>query len=583
VKGRDAALDVLAESVHRHALTVDVLGSYLGTFHGGDPAQAPSFDPQFLADTDPKTAKLHRVLTSYAEKLPARERDLLARLSVFPRGVGVDVIGYLIDAGGEIAATLVGCGQIELLKLLERLRALGLVFRYDTRGVIAFTAHPFLRGFFEKLLGVSDPKQIHETVRQKLAAGLEEQPDKKPTDPVDLDQYERLIEVTRLAGDVQKAFNLYWYGLGSIKHLGWVLGDNARGLRILSAFATDGTPAMAGRSLPDPERATMLGAWGLFAQNLGDLIAARQAFEISNTIDQEQADHEGLSNGLRNLADLELGAGRWSIAHELAVAALKYAEEAMEETEQQFSHAYLAAAFAGLGSGVNARHHFAEATKREHEPILYSVLGAEEAEFKLTTGDPAAAHTQTEANRIICRRNNWTDSIARCDTLLGRCALPEDPAGARTHLAAARAYANRSGHVEVTLRCYHLAAEIARHEGNFALAVSEALDGIQLADSCGFGRWSLDIRTELARIQLTAGNAKEAIEPAEWVLRRSQEEVCQYAWGIADGLHLLGIAHGRLGDKEKAREYLRQAVEKRKPLEHPGLKETRAELRKLGR
>jgi hypothetical protein len=183
VRGTDPALDALSGSVHQHALTVDVLGSYLGTFHGGDPTQAPSFNPQFLADTDPKTARLHRVLTSYAEKLPPRERDLLARLSVFPRGVGVDVIGSLIEAGGEVAGTLVGCGQSDLLKLLERLRALGLVFRYDTGGGIAFTAHPFLRGFFEKLLGVKDPNQIYEVVRKKMVAGLVESPSiKKPID-----------------------------------------------------------------------------------------------------------------------------------------------------------------------------------------------------------------------------------------------------------------------------------------------------------------------------------------------------------------------------------------------------------------
>jgi hypothetical protein len=31
---------------------------------------------------------------------------------------------------------------------------------------------------------------------------------------------------------------------------------------------------------------------------------------------------------------------------------------------------------------------------------------------------------------------------------------------------------------------------------DFTLAEAEALDGIQLADSCGFGLWSLDTRTD---------------------------------------------------------------------------------------
>src|SRR5262249_41741893 len=152
------------------------------------------------------------------------------------------------------------------------------------------------------------------------------------------------------------------------------------------------------------------------------------------------------------------------------------------------------------------------------------------------------AAAQTEALRERCRRNNESRGAALCDCVLGRCVVAENRRQAHTHLAAARDSATRSGDVEVILRCYHLAAEIARHESDFPLAVSEALDGIQLADSCGFGQWSLDIRTELARIHLAAGRPRDAIEPAEWVLNRSQEEDCQYAWGVADSLHLLGVA-----------------------------------------
>jgi hypothetical protein len=66
------------------------------------------------------------------------------------------------------------------------------------------------------------------------------------------------------------------------------------------------------------------------------------------------------------------------------------------------------------------------------------------------------------------------------------------------------------------------------------------------------------------------------------VLNRSREEDCQYAWGLADSLHLLGVAHARLGDTKKAREYLTEAAAKREPLEHPGLAETHAELDRLG-
>src|SRR5579883_504091 len=228
VRGSDADLDDLGESVHRHALTVDVLGSYLGTFHDGDPTAAPSFDPEFLADTDLKTDRLHRVLTRYAQQLLPQERDLLARLSMFPRGIGLGVINSLVAAGGAVAGALARCEERAVRKILERLQKLGLVFRYTVGREPTFTAHPFLRGFFEKLLGGVDPRQVYKRLSRDLAAGLEARPDQYPTELVDLDRYERLIEATRLSGAVRQSFELYAARLGGFWQLGKRLGENAR-------------------------------------------------------------------------------------------------------------------------------------------------------------------------------------------------------------------------------------------------------------------------------------------------------------------------------------------------------------------
>jgi hypothetical protein len=251
VRGDDATLDGLADPLHYHALSVAVLGSYLGQLWGGDPTKAPTFDRGEASAADPKAAKLTRILTAYAEKLPDAERDLLARLSTFPQGVTVEFLGFLIEAGRKIAGTLVGCNQVRLLRLLEQLRALGLVFRYDTPQGATFTAHPFLRDYFRDLLGVTESGEIHEALRARLAPSLEARPQSKPTDPAMLDRYETLIEHTRLAGRTQDAFNLYWFGLGGYWHLGETLGEYSRGLRILSAFSPDGIPEEAALDLQD--------------------------------------------------------------------------------------------------------------------------------------------------------------------------------------------------------------------------------------------------------------------------------------------------------------------------------------------
>ena len=156
VKGEDAALARAIEPLNMggayHALSVAVLGSYLGNFEHGDPTRAPQFSLADAKEADPRAARLYRVLEQYAKAFTASERDLLARLALFPRGVKVEILGWIVQSGGEIAGALVGLADRQLTIHLERLRGLGLVFRYDTDGQIVYSAHPFLRDFFRNLL-----------------------------------------------------------------------------------------------------------------------------------------------------------------------------------------------------------------------------------------------------------------------------------------------------------------------------------------------------------------------------------------------------------------------------------------------
>ena len=235
VLGDDAQLDAVSAQVGRHALSVAVIGSYLSHFEAGRIEAAATLQLDAAAGDDPKAAKLARVLAFYAERLPAEERELLARLSVFPRGITLDVLGTLVDAGGQVAGVLVNA-KPALTRLLARLLDRGLVFRYAaTDGTLTWTAHPFVRERFAGLLGCP-AEAVFDAVATRLGQGLERRPDKKPEDTAMLDRYEQLIEATRLAGRAQEAFDLYWYGLGRLQHLGKKLGEYARGYRILRGF-----------------------------------------------------------------------------------------------------------------------------------------------------------------------------------------------------------------------------------------------------------------------------------------------------------------------------------------------------------
>ena len=99
-----------------------------------------------------------------------------------------------------------------------------------------------------------------------------------------------------------------------------------------------------------------------------------------------------------------------------------------------------------------------------------------------------------------------------------------------------------------------------------------------LADTCGFGKYSIDLRLALAETYLAAGDARKALQNARKALDRSEQPDCQYAWGKADGLHFCGLAHLRLGERELARQRLTAALEIRERLGHGRIEETRRAL-----
>jgi len=78
----------------------------------------------------------------------------------------------------------------------------------------------------------------------------------------------------------------------------------------------------------------------------------------------------------------------------------------------------------------------------------------------------------------------------------------------RNHLKDASAFANRSGNVDLQLRCFLAACELHRHLGDLAQSITEAEAGILLADTCSFGWFSIDLRLALGETLLAAGEPR---------------------------------------------------------------------------
>jgi hypothetical protein len=121
--------------------------------------------------------------------------------------------------------------------------------------------HPAVRDHFARLGERSDGGGSHDLIREQLVS-LARRPGRGlPEDKATLDLVEEAIHHALEAGREAEARELYEHGLGGLRHLGWKLGDSARGLRVLRGFSTC------------PDRSAL----GWFLRSLGELDEAYRA------------------------------------------------------------------------------------------------------------------------------------------------------------------------------------------------------------------------------------------------------------------------------------------------------------------
>lgn len=376
-----------------------------------------------------------------------------------------------------------------------------------------------------------------------------------------------LIEQSLLAGRVQEALELYRKGMGGFENLGWVLGENSRGLRILERFFPRDEFSVLQPHLALRDQCLLLNELGQFLKNMGDLDRARRAFLCCRRSNEEPYPDDE-SDACQILADVEMLAGHFP-------QALEYCEIALASKIQSSANRASVQSFLGYIAALMGN--FQRFVKREGGPLL-GLLGIWEAECRMLHGDRPGARRQIEANREYSLVTAYNGLLCRCNAILACLLCADVPAQASQYLRDAQDFANRSGVVELRLRCYRSSLELQHHLADYAQALSGAKAGILLADTCGFGRHSIDLRLALAETLIAVGDAHKALQNARNALDRSEQPDCQYAWGKADGLHFCGVAHLLLGEIDLARQRLTAALELRERLGHGRIDETRRAL-----
>jgi hypothetical protein len=173
VRGEPADLDEAAEACGRHAKAVELLGTYLVKFHGGDARRhrrLPEAPPaEGASDEEHKVA---RVLAAYTAALPAEAQDVLALATAFRDPPSeARLLEYL--SSGPVRALLHGpwgrgyvpfaerpagwlAGQVEELVGLRLLERVG---RSPGPAGAVIDAHPLVRRAFEHNLGAASRRQ----------------------------------------------------------------------------------------------------------------------------------------------------------------------------------------------------------------------------------------------------------------------------------------------------------------------------------------------------------------------------------------------------------------------------------------
>jgi tetratricopeptide (TPR) repeat protein len=373
----------------------------------------------------------------------------------------------------------------------------------------SFSVHPAVRDHFARL-GTAEQGDWHDLLREQLVSLVERPGKRLAEDAASLDLVEEAIYHAIQAGRADEATGLYTHLLGGVRHLGWKLGEMARGRRILHGFAC----------CPEP--------WDLawYLRALGEFEDAYQ----HNNLPYFRADIR-LLQGRLPLVAAEDDASR------TAVAAFLMGQTTVLPGDD-------------LG-GVIPR----------DQVLLY--LGRLDRVGRSVLLAGFYQDIGWEGDRARCEL-----------LLAERARRLADADACRKHLETAVRWILHAGSVEHLALLHLIRARAARTSGEGEAAQRAVEEGLHLARQCGLGLYHVELLCEAAEQCLARADAAAAEPLAAAALERASAADCQFAWGQAEAGHLLGEALAVQGRPREARPFLEKALTLRRSLHHPGIAAT---------
>ena len=438
----------LVEDVKGHALTLNLLGSYLRDAHGGDIRRR---DLIRLSEANAKEQGGHafHVMDAYVESMApggfrvwlrclfdGKERELrengrralalLRLVGLFDRPATAGTLAALWE--GEAIAGLTeplnGISEAQrnlALQRLEEAKLLTVIREHGSGALVALDAHPLLREYFGQRLRDAQPeawRSAHRRIYEHLCATTEDKPD------ATLEELQPLYQAVAHgchAGLQQEVCDKVYYariGRGEEFYSTRKLGAFGSNLGAVACFFEIPWSRVS-PALRDVDQAWLLNEAAFSLRALGRLTEALELMRAGLEMDVKQENWRAAVIRAGNLSELELTLGDVAGAVGDAEQSVTYAdrsENAFQRMGKRTTHAD-ALHQAGRGDKAEARFREAEQLQAELEPdcpLLYSLPGFRYCDLLLTEAEREAGKTEGEWKK--------DEGFARCRAVAERAA-----------------------------------------------------------------------------------------------------------------------------------------------------------------
>ena len=414
VKGSQKEFETLVEEVRGHALTLNLLGTFLRDVYGGDIRKRDLVKLE-EADAEEQGGHAFHVMNAYVKwlehggkndeenKKGRRALAIMRLLGLFDRPATADCLGALWN--GEpipnLTEPLAALNEAQRNIALTRLEAAKLltVNRDAASALVSLDAHPLLREYFARQLRGQYPDAWHAAHRRLYEYLCASTPDKPQPTLEDLQPLYQAVAHACKAGLQEEACDVYDNTIlqhreqYSLKKLG-VFGSD---LGALACFFDQPWKSVS-PSLTEADQAFLMNQTFMCLRALGRLTEAPEPMRVATNWAAKEKDWEHAAIGASNLSELELTLGEvagaaGAVGH--AEQSVTYADRSGGAFWKLASPTSHADALHQAGRRAEAETLFREAEQMQAEsypnyPLLDSVQGFRYCDLLLAAPERAA-------------------------------------------------------------------------------------------------------------------------------------------------------------------------------------------------